>query len=376
VSVPPLSWAPSAEASKRILFYVAYLLLIIGATAFGLSFDAVMVACRPVFGAASWAAPLLLDTTLAALTAAGLVLELNGLRARLPQWFARVLIGLTIYANVEPARGLFARILHGAPPTVWAVLVIIAEQTVRRLVGLSADNRLEGIRRSLWVLRPAATWRLWRQMRIHQVTTYREALDRDAARAAVVGRMRLHYGRFWRTNAPLAERIALRLEGRDPDGIAAILTAHQTTTALLSGTYLQPAPEPFPEADPEPAEAAPEGGEQQPPKPYRRRTASRGKKPSRTPSLRRTEAQLLAEASALNAQVIAQTGAPVSVRRIRSEVRVGQPTAERLRAALLAAEHTIPEPVPDSVPEYAEVLPIRRVNGAGLESSEEIAARL
>ena len=190
-----LSWTPSAEASKRILFYVGIILVVISAIAFGISFDSVMIAARPVFGDAAWAIPLLLDATLAVLTAAGLVLELNGLRARLPQYFARVLIAVTVYANVEPAHGLFPRIMHGAPPVTWAVLVLIAERTVRKLASLTAENKIEGIRRSLWLLRPVATLRIWRRMRIHQLPTYLEGLDRDAARAAVVGRMRLR--RSW-----------------------------------------------------------------------------------------------------------------------------------------------------------------------------------
>jgi hypothetical protein len=83
-------------------------------------------------------------------------------------------------------------------------------------------------------MRPFATWRIWRQMRIHEVRTYAGALDRDAARAAVIGRLRLHHGRMWRSKAPLAERIALRIQGRDPAGVAAILSDHAETAALLA----------------------------------------------------------------------------------------------------------------------------------------------
>src|SRR5207248_10623427 len=90
------------------------------------------------------------------------------------------------------------------------------------------------------LLRPVATWRLWRAMRIHEIRTYAAALDRDAARAAVVGRLRLHHGRMWRGKAPLAERIALRLQGRDPAGVASILTDHADTAALLAAPATRP----------------------------------------------------------------------------------------------------------------------------------------
>jgi hypothetical protein len=237
-----LSWKPSEEASRKALGGLGLALLVVGAIAFSLSFDSVMVAARPVFGMASWAAPILLDTAIGILVLLGLVLELNGLRARLPRLAGNLLVGLTIYANVAPAHGVYAKVLHGAPPAVWVVIVTIVEGAVRKLVGLSDENRIEGIRRSLWVLRPFGTLRLWRAMRIHQITTYKAALDRDAARAVVVGRLRLHHGRMWRSKAPLAERIALRLDGRDPQGVAEALTRHQETAALLAGTS-EPEPE-------------------------------------------------------------------------------------------------------------------------------------
>ena len=155
-----------------------------------------------------------------------------------------------MYANIAPQHSAYGKILHGAPPAVWTLVVVIAESTIRRLVGLSDEKRIEALRKSLWLLRPAATWRLWRRMRIEQITTYRAALDHDAARAAVVGRLRLHHGRMWRSKAPLAERIALRLQGRDPGGVAEILTAHQETAALLA------APAAGPQQAPEPAGTA------------------------------------------------------------------------------------------------------------------------
>src|SRR5581483_7054408 len=147
---------------------------------------------------------------------------------------ARGLVALTVYANIAPQPSLYGKILHGAPPVVWVIVIAVAEGLIRRLAGLSDERRIEQVRRSLWVLRPVATWRLWRAMRIHEIPTYAAALDRDAARAAVVGRLRLHHGRMWRSKAPLAERIALRLQGRDPEGVAEILTAHADTAALLA----------------------------------------------------------------------------------------------------------------------------------------------
>lgn len=228
-------WRPSERTAHGLMLYLGYGVLIIGAIALGLSFVSVDQAARPYFGAASWAIPVLMDTTIGVLTFFSIVAELNGLRSPLARYSARALVALTVYANIAPQHSLYGKILHGAPPAVWVIVVAVAEGLIRRMAGLSDERRIETIRKSLWLLRPVGTWRLWRAMRIHQITTYSAVLDRDAARAAVVGRLRLHHGRMWRGRAPLSERIALRLQGRDTAGVAAILTEHAETAALLAG---------------------------------------------------------------------------------------------------------------------------------------------
>ena len=227
-------WRPTQESARSMLLFIGVIVGIIGTIALGLSFYSIDVAARPYFGHASWAIPVLMDVTLGALTFFSIVAELNKLRTPLARYASRALIALTVYANVAPQHAVYGRVLHGAPPVVWVVVVGIAEHLVRRLARLSDPREIEPVRRSLWLLRPASTWRIWRQMRIHQITTYTAALDRDAARAAVTGRLRLHYGRMWRATAPLSERIALRLQGRDPAGVAEILIAHADTAVLLA----------------------------------------------------------------------------------------------------------------------------------------------
>lgn len=227
-------WRPTAEGATRMLLFIGYAVAVIGAVALALSFLSIDRAARPYFGAASWAIPVLMDSTIGVLIAFSLIAELNRLRAPLARTAGRALVALTVYANVAPQHSLYGKILHGAPPVIWVVVVAVAETLIRRLARLGDKREIEQVRRSLWLLRPVATWRLWRAMRVHQITTYAAALDRDAARAAVVGRLRLHHGRMWRGKAPLGDRIALRLQGRDPSGVAAILGDHADTAALLA----------------------------------------------------------------------------------------------------------------------------------------------
>lgn len=229
-----LSWREGKSGPLAGLLYLSLAVALIGAAAFALSFIGVNQAARPYFGAAAWVIPLLGDLAIGVFTAFSIAAELAGFSSPTARWSSRLLIGFTVFANVAHEPGIYGRVLHAAPPLIWVLIVTTFEHLVRRLVGLNSPTRIEGLRKSLWLLRPVGTWRLWRAMRIHQIGTYAAALDRDAARAAVVGRLRLHHGRMWRQKAPLAERIALRLQGRDPQGVAAILTDHADTAALLA----------------------------------------------------------------------------------------------------------------------------------------------
>lgn len=337
-------WRPSPDGARLILLWFAVSVAVIGAVALALSFVSVQDAARPYFGATAWAIPVLMDSTIGVLTFFSIMLELHRLRSALARYGARALVALTVYANVAPQPSVYGKVLHGAPPAVWVLVVMVAEGMIRRLMGLSDETRIEALRRSLWLLRPVATWRVWRMMRVHQITSYAEALDRDAARAAVAGRLRLRHGRMWRAKAPLAERIALRLLGRDPAGVAAVLRDHRDTAALLAGTVAGPGSA----GEPDLAEAVPE-------RPAAPRTSR-----TRAPAPRRSEAELLAAASALNAQAIERTGIPVSLRRLKAELRVGQPVAERLRAVLAVSEPVSADaepPVPRPV-EYANGAPV------------------
>src|SRR5436305_158633 len=118
-NAPAPFWRPTQDGARAILLWLAVAVALIGAIALALSFTSVMDAARPFFGRAAWAIPVLMDTTLGVLTFFSITLELNGLRSPLARYGARALVALTVYANVAPQHGLYGKILHGAPPTVW-----------------------------------------------------------------------------------------------------------------------------------------------------------------------------------------------------------------------------------------------------------------
>lgn len=358
------SWRDGESKPLGMLLYFAGAVALLGAAAFALSFIGVDQAARPYFGPVAWLIPLLGDLAIGVFTAFSLAAEMAGLSSPTARWASRLLVGFTIYANVAHEPGVYGRVLHAAPPIVWVLIVSVFENLVRRVVGLNSPTRIEGLRKSLWLLRPLGTWRIWRQMRVHQITSYSAALDRDAARAAIVGRLRVNHGRGWRLRAPLAERIALRLQGRDPSGVAEILTAHQATAALLAGTGSATVPE----TQPQPVECAAQESagdtEETQPQPRRAPAPRRTRKAVKTPAPRRSDEELFDEASALNAQVLAATGTPVSLRRLKADLRIGQPTAERLRDRLAAAPAVIRD-VNANIPHQAvsEPVPVTHVDG-------------
>jgi hypothetical protein len=248
-------WSPSRGLILKALASAGAGVAILGLMGFALSFQAVSSFARPLMGQSAAMLPLIIDLGILVLTAFSLVLAMAGMPSRVIAAVPTGLSVFTLYLNVAEQHTAYGVVVHGAGPLMWITTVEAGGLVVRKLVGLHGKPvAIERVRFSLWLLRPLPTLRLWRQMRVHQITTYAGALDRDAARAVVKGRMRLHHGRFWRWTAPLAERIALRLQGREVTGVAEELSAHQTRAALLVDATPDATPEPVPAA---PAATAP-----------------------------------------------------------------------------------------------------------------------
>src|SRR5581483_2890152 len=244
-------WQPSSSLIGSLLKAAFAGAAILGLLGFGLSFRSVAASAAHDLHGWSFVLPVIIDLGIAVLTMLSLTLALAGMPSRLISLAPTGLSAYTLYLNCADQKTAYSMVIHGAGPLMWILVVEAGGLVVRRLAGLeNAKPPIERLRISLWLLRPVPTFRLWRQMRVNQIRTYRGALDRDAARRVVKGRMRLHYGRTWRTRAPLGERIALRLQGHGAEGVRSELTAHQSIAALLADEP-QDAPEPFAEPEPE-----------------------------------------------------------------------------------------------------------------------------
>ena len=248
-------WRPSPEGARTLLLWLALAVAVIGAMALGLSFVSVMDAAHPFFGTAAFALPIIIDVAIFALTFTSIAMELNALSSPGARYAARALVALTVFANVAPQHTLYGRIIHGAPPVVWSITVMIAEHAIRQLVGLASDaETMDKVRRSRWLLAPASTFRLWRRMRLWEITSYRVAVGREHQMRASRALLREWHGPRWRRSAPSAQRLAVALQASTDRPVAELLT--EAAAGIMAAA--QAAAKPAPDAPQRDAESASE----------------------------------------------------------------------------------------------------------------------
>lgn len=368
-------WSPSSSLIGTLLKAAFAGAAILGLLGFALSFRSVAASASHDLHGWSFVLPVIIDLGIAVLTMLSLVLALAGMPSRLINLVPTGLSAYTLYLNCADQPGIYSKLVHGAGPLMWIVVVEAGGLVVRRLAGLeNAKPSIERLRWSLWILRPVPTFRLWRQMRVHQIRTYRGVLDRDAARRVVKGRMRLHYGRTWRTRAPLGERIALRLQGQGAEGVREELTAHQSIAALLADAP-QDAPEPFIEPEPEliaptaPAAAQPATAPAPAPRPAASPSTPRAPR-TQTPGAGKvrsvqthTDAELVDLAEAAERAALAASGGAsgLSYRAAMAALHVGAPKAKE---ALDAARERIAAAAIPTVVIPAPAAPVAVANGS------------
>lgn len=249
-----LNWTPTPGAARRMLAAFALGGAVIGVVGFSLSFWSVADAARPYLGWASWALPVLTDVAIFTLSGLSIFLEMHEIKARWIRLIPDALVGYTVYLNTATQPSVFGKAVHAAGPLLWVAVVEIGAFTVRRLVGLSAEDRMDRVRFSRWILAPFGTFRLWRRMRLWEVTDYKVAVGREHERSASAALLRQWYGRRWRGRAPRAERLAVRLQGATAEPVADLLARSSggiTAAARAAAKPLPDTPEPAPAALPE-----------------------------------------------------------------------------------------------------------------------------
>lgn len=257
IDVPParrrLSWSPGASALRRMLGWFTAGGALIGLIGFAASFASISQAAYPYMGRGAFTLPLLVDLGIFTLSGVAIVLELHEISSWWIRLIPNALAGFTIYLNTATQHSGFGKAVHAAGPALWVIVVEIATFTVRRMVALSSENTIGKVRGSRWLLAPASTLRLWRRMRLWEITDYRTAISREHERAASVALLRQWYGRAWRAVAPRAERLAVRLQGSTDEPVADLLSracAGITAAALAAAKPAPPVDEALRPLDP------------------------------------------------------------------------------------------------------------------------------
>ncbi len=200
------------RGDKYVAAVVAVAAAGIALIGFVLSFDGVRKKLEPNFHDLAALVPLGID--LGILVFSGMHLLL--VRFEMPIGWLRLvphsLLAATVYLNVSAGGDMTEKVAHGTMPLLWALAVEVGTHIIAVRTGMASGKRMEGIRLSRWFLAPAPTFKLWRRMKLWEITSYGRALELERERLIAVALLASQYGRFvWRWKAPLMARVELRL---------------------------------------------------------------------------------------------------------------------------------------------------------------------
>ncbi|RPK74475.1 DUF2637 domain-containing protein [Streptomyces sp. ADI95-17] len=376
---------------RRLVATVAGGAVLIAGIGFAGSYAAVRsLAERKHFGEFALVFPIGIDAGIIVLLALDLLLSWLRMPFPLLRHTAWLLTAATITFNGAAAWPDPLGVgMHAVIPVLFVVVVEAARAAVGRLADITADRHIEPVRLSRWLLSPVPTFRLWRRMKLWELRSYKQVIKLEQDRLIYKAQLQARFGRRWRRTAPVELLLPLRLarygrplpgsdaqpdpaEDEQPDASDEFDRAASEALALAPPTpaALTPAPAselPTPDADadaqPDPdagaldpvpeqpdadaqsdadapappfwwlpprefvldlapmAPAIPEvTADAQPPAPPQ--------PPPAQPIARASDEQLIAAAVEL-----ARTG-PLSLRRLQTELHIGQPRAQRIiRAA-------------------------------------------
>ncbi|TMR89076.1 DUF2637 domain-containing protein [Nonomuraea basaltis] len=220
---------------------------VLGLLGFVNSFGRVAKAAEPSFGWLSFTVPLGIDLGIAVFSALDIVLARLGMRVRWLRFIPWALTAATIYLNVaaylqaDPI-DWFAVVAHAVLPLLWVVAVEVGAHVIRKRADLAKPDRMDGIRRSRWLLAPLPTFALWRRMVLWEVRSYPDALARERERILAKTDLQDRYGRLWRFKATRRERALYRLGELAPTGAPVHVEAERIAPPAPERPALPPAP--------------------------------------------------------------------------------------------------------------------------------------
>ncbi|GGO58356.1 hypothetical protein GCM10012287_56330 [Streptomyces daqingensis] len=297
---------PFSSVEKTLLATVVPAGAGVGGLGLASSFDSVAGAAERWGFSDPWMLPVGIDVAIPVFTAANLLLIRLDMRLSWVRWVPWALTFVTCWLNIAAGDSASAKVAHGTMPLLWVGLSEVVAHVYAVRIGAATGARMERIRRSRWLLAPGSTFSLWRRMTLWEITSYREALEREKERQLSRAGLRERYGRGWRRQAPRRERVLLKLGELAPDGALTEPESELADDDLESEESRPPAQKP-------------------PPRPRRSRRRSAVGRPSYE--------QHLANARTATAD---WPDAALTAERIRDTVGCGQARSRELREELKA----------------------------------------
>ncbi|WP_214417323.1 DUF2637 domain-containing protein [Sphaerisporangium fuscum] len=320
---------PLSEGEHTAVMVTAAVTGVLGLLGFVNSFERVAKVAAPSFGWFAWTVPLGVDLGIAVFSALDIVLARLGMRLRWLRFIPWALTAATVYLNVaayltSTRIDWFAVVAHAVLPLLWVVAVEVGAHVIRKRADLVKPDRMDGIRRSRWLLAPLPTFALWRRMVLWEIRSYPDALTRERDRILAKTDLQDQYGRLWRFKATRRERALYRLgelaPATAPEPIQ--ITAEQLTPPPAAPPA--PARPALPAASRKPRTAAAEGS--------KRKTTARTTKRAVPPDVDELMPLGWKVAADLDAQ-----GLPLTRDRLLTAIRqTGQSISSDRASALLA----------------------------------------
>ncbi|WP_456293732.1 DUF2637 domain-containing protein [Streptomyces goshikiensis] len=185
--------------------------LIIATIGFAGSYAAVRkLAEEKGFGTFAIWFPIGIDAGIVALLALDLFLAWLRLPFPLLRHTAWVLTAATIAFNGAAAwPDPLSVAMHAVIPILFVVVVEAARHAVGRIADLIAENHMDSVRTSRWVLSPVPTFMLWRRMKLWELRSYKQAVALEKARLVYRRRVEARYGSL--KQAPVEVSLPLEL---------------------------------------------------------------------------------------------------------------------------------------------------------------------
>ncbi|MFE4649303.1 DUF2637 domain-containing protein [Streptomyces sp. NPDC056707] len=372
---------------RRLAYVVITGAVLLAGIGFVGSYAAVRtLAQRKGFGAFALVFPLGLDAGIVVLLALDLLLAWVRMPFPLLRQTAWLLTAATIAFNGATAWPDPIGVgMHAVIPILFIIVTEAARNAVSHFADIAADKHMDSVRLSRWLLAPVPTFKLWRRMKLWELRSYEQVIKLEQDRLVYRARLQARYGRRWRWRAPVEMRLQLRLAryGRPlpaldhpaapasvpvrvdaadafdqaaseaialaPPANALALTAAQPTAPALTAAPAQPdAPAAVLAEPPAPANTVPDGVRLLPvicrpalgrtglylelaPMPPALDDVTADAHPAQPQPRLRTQPAARASDEALIEQAVALalTGR-LTLRRVQTELRIGQPRAQRV----------------------------------------------